>query len=229
VGFTWALLPPLAILAAGMLVFDRVVRVDTGDVPYVIFAMAALVPWTFFANSLQFGIPSVAEALVMVTRLPFPRAVLPLSMIGVSLLDLSVTIAIFAVFIFAIGDGLTLAVVWFPVLLLIEVVLIVGVVLLGSAINVFARDVRLAVPLLVQLWLFVTPVMYPLDSVPAGLRTWYLLNPLTGLVESYRAILVHGMAPDRGLLIPAVIGAVVTFAVGSWYFGSTEARFADVV
>jgi lipopolysaccharide transport system permease protein len=229
VGFAWALVPPLATLAAGALVFHRVVRVDTGEVPYAIFAMAALVPWTFFANSIQFGVPSVSEALVMVTRLSFPRAALPLSMIGVSLLDLSITIGIFLVFAFAMGQGLEVAAAWFPVLLLIEVVLVVGVVLLGSALNVFARDVRLAVPLLIQLWLFLTPVLYPLESVPPDLRRLYLLNPMTGLVESYRSILIHGQAPDVGLLVPAIVGSVVFFVVGVWYFGSTEPRFADVV
>jgi lipopolysaccharide transport system permease protein len=229
VGFTWALVPPLATLAAGVLVFDKVVRVDTGEVPYAVFVMAALVPWTFFANSLQFGIPSVSEALVMVTRLPFPRAALPLSMIGVSLLDLLVALGIFLAFTFLVGEGLPLTAIWFPLLLLIEIVLVAGVVLLASAVNVFARDVRLAVPLLVQLWLFLTPVMYPLDSVPANLRSWYLLNPMTGLVESYRAILVHGAVPDPGLLVPAIVGAAAVFIVGAWYFGATEPRFADVI
>jgi lipopolysaccharide transport system permease protein len=229
VGFAWALVPPLATLAAGVLVFDKVVQVDTGEVPYAMFVMAALVPWSFFANSIQFGVPSVSEALVMVTRLVFPRAALPLSMIGVAILDLAVAMAIFILFSLVIGEGLSLTAAWFPVLLLIEVVLVTGVVLLGSAINVFARDVRLAVPLLIQLWLFLTPVLYPLDSVPSELRPWYLLNPMTGLVESYRAILIHGHAPDVDLLVPAIVGSVTLFLVGAWYFGSTEPRFADVV
>lgn len=229
VGFAWALIPPLAILAAGILVFDKVIQVDTGDVPYAIFAMAALVPWTFFANSIQFGVPSVSEALVMITRLAFPRAALPLSMIGVSLLDLGIAVAIFLVFAFVLGDGLAVTAVWFPVLLLIEVMLVVGVVLLASAINVFARDVRLAVPLLLQLWLFLSPVMYPLESVPPDIRPWYLLNPMTGLVESYRAILIYGQSPDIALLVPAIIGSVVFLLAGAWYFASTEARFADVI
>jgi ABC-type polysaccharide/polyol phosphate export permease len=150
-------------------------------------------------------------------------------MIGVSLLDLGVAVGIFLVFTLVIGEGLALTAAWFPVLLLIEIVLVTGVVLLGSAINVFARDVRLAVPLLIQLWLFLTPVMYPLESVPSHLRPWYVLNPMTGLVESYRAILIHRQAPDVSLLVPAIVGSVVLFVVGAWYFGSTEPRFADVV
>jgi homopolymeric O-antigen transport system permease protein len=229
VGFVWALVPPLATLGTGILVFHRVVGVDTGRTSYALFALAALVPWTFFANSVMFGVPSISEAMTMVTRLAFPRAALPLSMVGVSLLDLGVAAAIFVVFAVVTGQGLPLTSLWFPLLLLIEVVFVVGAVLLGSALNVFARDIRLAVPLLVNLWLFVTPVMYPLRSVPAEIRNLYMLNPMAGLVESFRRVLVFGQAPDVGLLLPAMVGAGVVFVFGSWYFLATQARFADVI
>ena len=229
VGILWALVPPMAILGVGVVVFNKVVGVDTGGVSYPVFALAALAPWTFLANSVILGVPSVAESPHIVVRLAFPRAVLPLSMIGVSLLDLAVSIALFAVFAYGVGDGLPLTALWFPPLLLVEVVFVVGIVLLGSALNVFARDVRLAVPLLAQLWLFLTPVMYPLSSVPTGLHGWYLLNPMTGLVESFRRILVYGLPPDIGLMTPAIVGAITAFVVGSWYFRTTEPRFADVI
>lgn len=228
-GLAWALVPPLATLGAATLVFHRVAGLDTGETPYAIVTLAALAPWTFFANSLTFGIPSVAEAQLMVTRLAFPRVALPLAAVGVSLIDLGISAVLFVVFAYAIGHGLPLTAVWFPVVLLVETLLIVGVVLLGSALNVFARDVKLAVPVLVQLWLFLTPVMYPLDLVPRALRSWYLVNPMTGVVEAARGILVYG-EPDRlALLLPPVIGAVTILVLGVWYFGATESRFADVV
>jgi lipopolysaccharide transport system permease protein len=106
---------------------------------------------------------------------------------------------------------------------------VVGVVLFGSALNVFARDVKLAVPLLSQLWLFLTPVLYPLSEVPAGLRPWYRLNPMTGVVESFRSILVYGQAPDMLVLLPSLVGATALFLFGWWYFSSVEHRFADVI
>jgi len=114
-------------------------------------------------------------------------------------------------------------------ILLIELVLVVGVVLLGSAVNVFARDIRIAIPLLMQLWLFLTPVMYPLESVSGGLRTLYMLNPMTGLVEVFRQILAYGEAPSMSMLLPAAIGALVMLVIGTWYFSVTEERFADVI
>lgn len=229
-GFAWALVPPLATLGAATLVFHKVIGVET-EVPYALFALSALAPWTFFANSLILGVPSVINAHVMVTRLAFPRAIVPLSTIGISLLDLAIAGLTFVVFAYAVGDGIPITALWVPVLVLIEVVLIVGVVLLASALNVFARDVGLAVPLVVQVWFFLTPVVYPLniDRVPAALRGWYVANPMTGVVESFRRVLVLGQAPDFGLLLTSIVGAVGLCLVGFWYFQTTERQFADVI
>jgi ABC-type polysaccharide/polyol phosphate export permease len=105
----------------------------------------------------------------------------------------------------------------------------VGIVLLGSAANVFARDIRLAVPLVTQLWLFITPVMYSFDSVPGNLRFLYLLNPMTGLVEVFREVLAFGDPPSIDVLMPSLIGAVGVVLVGAWYFTVTEERFADAI
>lgn len=227
-GLAWALVPPLATLGAATLVFKNVMGVKT-DEPYVLFALAALAPWTFFANSLILGIPSVLNAHPMVARLPFPRAVLPLSSVGISLLDLLISGAIFVVFAYSVGNGLPGTVIWLPILILIEIVLIVGILLLTSALNVFARDVGLALPLVVQVWFLLTPVVYPLNEVPAALRGWYLANPMTGVVESFRRVLVSGQSPDFGLLLTTVLGAIGVLVVGFWYFRGTESRFADVI
>lgn len=229
VGVAWAFLMPLVTLGAAILVFDKVARIETGKIPYTVFALSALAPWTFFASSVSFGVPSVAGAQGMLNRLVFPRIALPLSMIGTAFLDLAVSVFIFLVFVFATGTSLPITALWFPVILLVEVVLAVGVVLLGSALNVFARDIRLAVPLFVQMWLFVTPVMYPLSQVPENLHGWYALNPMTGIVRSFRMTLARGLPPEVETLLPAAIFSVAIFVLGSWYFAATENRFADVI
>jgi lipopolysaccharide transport system permease protein len=229
IGIAWAILPPLASLGVAFIVFDRVVGVDTGDTAYSVFTLSALAPWTFFANSVSSGIPSVQQSQSMLTRIAFPPVVLPVSMVGIALLDLGIATSLFIVVAYLIGDGLPITALWFPALLVIEIVLALGVALLGSAMNVFARDIRLAVPLFVQLWLFLTPVMYPLTEVPADLRSWYLANPMTGLVESFRNALVYGRGPEARLLLPSVLGACIVFIVGSWYFRTTQRRFADVI
>jgi lipopolysaccharide transport system permease protein len=227
-GVAWAILPPLVTVGAATVVFDRVVQVDTGPVPYPLFAFAALTPWMFFASSLTFGVPSVVQNHPMVVRLAFPRAAIPISMIGLALVDLAIAAVTFIIFVYVTGNTIPITALWFPALLLVEVVLVVGVVLFGSALNVFARDVKLAVPLLAQLWLFLTPVLYPLSEVGA-LRPWFLLNPMTGVVESFRSILVYGDTPDPAVLLPAIAGAIAFFLLGWWYFSVTEHRFADVI
>lgn len=228
-GFAWAIVPPLATLATATLVFHKVAGVTPKGMSYAMFTFSVLAPWTFFANGLTHGIPSVVTAMQMVTRIPFPRAALPLGMIGTSFVDLGISSVIFVTFAYATGNGLPLTALWAFPLLAIELVLICGVVMLGSAINVFARDVRLAVPLIAQLWLFLTPVMYPLDDVPDGFRWLYTANPMTGLIESFRNVLVSGDGIDVGLLGPTLIGAAALFLIGSWYFAATERRFADVI
>jgi lipopolysaccharide transport system permease protein len=228
-GVFWAIVPPVVSVGVATLVFHRVARVDTGSVPYPVFAFAALAPWTFFANSLTYATGSVVQSQAMISRLPFPRAVLPLSMCATVLIDLLIACATFTIYAYVSGAALSVTALWFPILLLIEVVLTVGLVLVSSALNVFVRDIRLGVPFLAQALLFVTPVMYPMSSVPDSLAPWFRANPLTGLVESFRDVLIEGRAPDIQLLLPAVIGAIAALVVGSWYFSSTERRFADVV
>lgn len=228
-GVAWAIIAPVATLGVAGVVFHRVAGVDTGRTPYAVFTMSGLVLWTFVASSLTTGIPSVINALPTVTRFPFPRAALPLSAVGLSLLDLLVSVALFVIVVVAYGVGLFWSVLWLPLLVLIEVVLVGGLVLLLSAMNMFARDIRLGIPLLVQAWLFLTPVMYPLSSVPHDLRPLYMANPMTGLIENAHRVLAYGQPPDFGLLLPSVVGSLVFVLWGWWYFTATESRFADVI
>jgi lipopolysaccharide transport system permease protein len=228
-GIAWAVVPPLASLLAATIVFHEVIGVDTGPVSYPLFALAGLAPWSFFASSLSAGIPSVSAQQSMVTRLAFPRSAIPLSILGTGLLDLAITSTLFVGFAIVTGVGLPLTALWAPLLLVLEIVFAIGVVLLGSALNVFARDIRLAVPLIVQLWLLLTPVMYPLDTVPDRLRGLYLANPMTGLIESFRRVLIEGQIPEAPILVPSIVGAVLTLVIGTWYFAVTESRFADLI
>jgi len=228
-GLAWAVLPPLATLGAGALVFHHVVGIQGGRFPYALIAMAGLVPWTFFANSVTLGVPSVALSQAIVTRLPFPRAVIPLSLVGTSFIDLLVSAVIFAIFALAYGVGIPVTAAWLPVLVLLELALVAGITLLGGALNAFARDVRVMVPVAVQVWLFLTPVLYPLTRVPKALRGLFLVNPMTGIVEAFRRVLVYGTLPDLSLLAPTLAGTAFVLVVGWWYFDATEGRFADVL
>lgn len=227
VGVAWAIVPPLATMVMATLVFHRIAGVDSGDTPYMLFALAALAPWTLFASSISLGVPSVVGASQMITRIPFPRSVLPISMMGTALVDLSISCTVFVVFLYATGSYLPMTALWFPLFVILELLFATGVVLLLSALNVFARDVKQAVPLMIQLWLFLTPVLYPL---PKEFETLYLLNPMTGIIESFRnALLPPGQGPDLGLLLPSLVGTAAFLLLGWWYFSSTQNRFADVI
>ena len=228
-GFLWAIIVPVITLGVATLVFHRVAGVDTGRTPYVVFTMSGLVLWTVVASSITTGVPSVINSLPMVTRFPFPRAVLPLSAVGLSLLDLLVSLGVFVIVAIAYGVGFSWSVLWLPLLVLLEVGLVGGLVLLLSAANMFARDIRLGIPLLIQAWLFLTPVMYPLSSVPHDLRPLYMANPMTGLIENAHRVLAFGQPPDFSLLLPSVVGSLVSLMWGWWYFAATESRFADVI
>jgi lipopolysaccharide transport system permease protein len=230
VGFGWAILPLLATLGVATLVFQGIAHLDTGGRSYVLVTMAALVPWTFFANGLTAGVPSVTVNAPTLTRIAFPRAALPLAAVGVSLIDVAIASAMFVIAAVASGQGLPVTALLFPLLVVVEVTLVTGIVLVTSAMNVFARDLKLAVPLVTQLWLFATPVMYPLREVPRSLRPWFLLNPMTGVVESARGLLIApGRLPEPSVLAPAIVGAVVFLLLGLWYFSGTEDRFADAI
>ncbi len=228
-GLGWAIFMPLATLVVGTVVFKRIANINTGGTNYAVFTLAALVPWTFFASSLQLGVAGIVNAAQMVAKLSFPRAVLPLSLVGTAFIDFGISILLFVGVAYIFGDGLRLTFLLFPLIFLIELALVTGLVLLFSALNVFARDVRLGVPLIVQFWVFLTPVLYPLSAVPRNLRPLYLANPMTGVVELSRRAALYGTGLEIGLLIPAVVGGVLLLLVGAWYFTATEPLFADVV
>jgi lipopolysaccharide transport system permease protein len=227
-GVLWAIVPSLGILIAGSIVFDNGAAADGGPHPYILLTMAALVPWSLFASSITFGVPSIVQAQPMVTRLPFPKATLPIAAIGTSMIDLAISGVLFVVLSYVIGDGLPLTALWFPVLIAVEMLMIAGILLLGSAMNVFAWDIKMIVPMATQFWLLITPVMYSLESV-RDMRSLYLANPMTGIVESSRRVLVYGQPPAFDLLMPTIIGASVLLLIGMWYFSSVENRFADVI
>lgn len=228
-GFTWAIIPPLATLATATLVFHNVLGVGVDRANYPLFVLAGLVPWTFFSNAVTFGVSSVVQSYSMVANIPFPKMALPLSAVGTSLLDLVVSSGVFVAFIALTGVGLPSSALWFPLLILIVVVLALGLVMLTSALNVFSRDLRLVTPFVMQLWMILTPVMYPLEEVEGNLRGIYIANPMTGVVESFRSVLVYGENPDFSLLLPAMVLAIVVLVIGTLYFSNVQHRFADVI
>jgi lipopolysaccharide transport system permease protein len=228
-GVGWAIIQPLVLTVVFTLVFSRIMQVDTGGVPYPIFAYAALVPWTFFATSLSFGIPSLVNNLTLVSKIYFPREILPFANIGAALLDFAMAGLVFVGMMLIYRIPVTIYILWVVPLLIIQIILTAGVVLLGSAAIVFFRDVRFVIPLLIQVWMYASPVIYPTDLIPPEYLPLYFLNPMAGIIDGYRSVLVMGQPPNIPALILATIVSLILLLLGYFVFKRSEPLFADLI
>lgn len=227
-GVGWAVLQPLIAMVAFTLVFGRLARLPSDGLPYAVFAYTALVPWTYFANTLTQASNSLVDNERMLTKVYFPRALLPLAAVLAGLLDLAIAIIVLFGLLAAYGLKISTNVWALPAFLGLAALSAFAIGLWLSALNVRYRDVRHAVPFLIQFWLFVTPVAYASSLVPERFRVWYGLNPMVGVVDGFRwALLGRPAAPE-----PAAVSAIVVLVLlvgGLSYFRRTERTFADIV
>jgi lipopolysaccharide transport system permease protein len=228
-GAAWAILQPLSATLILTVIFSRFVRVPTDGIPYPIFYYSALLPWTFFASSITFGVSSLVSNMSLVTKIYFPREILPLSAVLASMVDFLIASLIFVGMMVFYQVPLNASLICMPLLLLIQIVFTLGVVLLASAMNVFYRDVRFVVPLGLQLWMYLTPIIYPLSMVPPQFRAVYMLNPMASIIDSYRRIILLGEWPAFPYLALGGLVSVVLVIVAYWYFKRSEAVFADII
>lgn len=228
-GVAWAIAQPLATMAVFTLVFSRLARVPSGGVPYPIFAYAALVPWFFFSNSVNSGTLSLVTYRNIVTKTYFPREVVPLAQVCSRLVDFFAAAALYAVLMIYYGIGLDR---WFlltPAFFALLVLFTTGVTLATSAVNVFYRDVNPIVQIALQLWLYLTPVAYPLSAVPERFRPFFMLNPLSAIVEGFRSVVVFGRPPDWRLVALASAITLFIFVTALVTFKRMDKYFADVI
>ncbi len=228
-GAAWAVLQPLSATLIFALIFSRFVRVPTDGIPYPIFYYSALLPWTFFASSITFGVGSLVSNMSLVTKIYFPREILPLSAVLASMVDFFIASIIFVGMMIFYQVPLSASLICIPLLLLIQITLTVGVVLFASAMNVFYRDVRFVIPLGLQLWMYLTPIIYPLNMVPERFRALYMLNPMASVIDSYRRTILLGEWPSFSYLALGGLTAAVLLVVAYWYFKRSEAVFADII
>jgi lipopolysaccharide transport system permease protein len=229
-GAAWAILQPLSLMLIYTVIFAFFVRIPSDGIPYPVFSYMALLPWTFFASSLGLGTASVTNNMSLVTKIYFPREIFPLASVGASFIDFLVAAGLFVVMLayYSPPQQLT-ALLWLPALLSIQIAMSTGVVLLASAVNVFYRDVRFLIPLVTQLWLYATPVIYPVSLVPERFRTLYMLNPMAGLIDGYRQVLLHGRPPDLEYFTFALVISIGLFVGAYRLFKRAELTFADVI
>jgi lipopolysaccharide transport system permease protein len=228
-GAGWAIAQPLATMAVFTLVFARLGKMPSGGAPYPLFAYAALVPWFFFSNSVMSGTMSLVTYRNIVTKTYFPREIVPLAQVGSRLVDIGAASGLYVLLMIYYGLGVTPWAIFIPLFLLLLLLFTVGVTLATSAINVFYRDVNPVVQIGLQLWLYLTPVAYPLSAVPEKYRLFFLLNPLTGVVEGLRAVLVFGREPEWSVVAISAGFITAIFIASLVLFKSTDKYFADVI
>ncbi|HEV8340583.1 MAG TPA: ABC transporter permease [bacterium] len=229
-GVLWAVIPPLMLMVVFNVIFSRFARMPSEGIPYPIFAYSALLPWTFFASSVAAGANSLTGNYGVISKIYFPREVLPWAAVLGSGADFLIGLVIFFALMVFYHVPPTAYALLLPPLLGIQLVYAGGIALIAAAFNVYYRDVRHGLPLLLQLWLYATPIVYPLSVVPAHLRlAYFAVNPMAGLIDSYRRVLVRGLAPDLVAVGVSAVVAFVTFAVCYRVFKRLEREFADVM
>ena len=228
-GVAWAILQPLATMLVFSLFFGRLARLPSDGVPYALFALAALVPWTFFANGMTQSANSVVLNQNLVTKVYFPRLAIPLASVLAGALDFVLAFMLLLAFMLWYGTAPSAA--WLGVVpfLVLALAATLGVGLWLSALNVQYRDVRYAVPFLVQLWLFATPIAYSSRLLAESWRTVYALNPMVAVVDGFRWALLGTPAPSVPTVIVSCAAAAVLLVTGALYFRRMEQSFADVV
>jgi lipopolysaccharide transport system permease protein len=229
-GAAWAIIQPFMTMVVFTVFFGRLAKMPSDGAPYPLFAFAALVPWSFFANGLTQSANSLVHSGHLITKVYFPRLLVPMGRVLSGLPDLCLSFLVLVGMVWWYGLlAAQLRLFWLPVLALLAFFTALGMGLWLSALNVRYRDIQHAVPFLVQLWLFATPIAYPSSLLAEPWRTIYSLNPLVGVVEGFRwALLGSGHAPGLSLAVSA-LAALVLLITGAYFFRRIERTFADVV
>ena len=228
-GVLWAILQPLAVMLIFTFVFSKIARMPSEGAPYAIFAYTALLPWTFFAGALANATTSLTTHAQFVTKVYFPREILPITYVAAALFDFLVASTLLAILMIYYQVTPTLNALYAIPIIAVLTCFALATSFLFSATQIRFRDLGVAVPLLLQVWLFATPVIYPLSAVPQRIRPFYMLNPMVGIVENFRQVILKGAPPDASSLMLSAVIAVILLLFSYVYFKWLEATMADFV
>jgi len=228
-GIFWAILQPLSMMLIFTFIFSLIAKMPSEGAPYAIFAYTALLPWNYFSSGVSNATNSLVSHVQFVTKVYFPREILPITYVVAALFDFAVASTLLAGLMIYYHVSLTVNVFYAVPIILVVSCFALAMSFFFSATQVRFRDIGVAVPLLLQVWLFATPVIYPLSAVPLRWRPFYVLNPMVGVIEGFRQVILRGAAPEtRSLLISAVI-SVILLVASYLYFKRVEATMADFV
>jgi len=240
-GIAWAIVKPVTL----MLIFTLVktfVGIESGDIPYPILVFAALMPWTFFQESTSDGVTSVVGNTALIKKIYFPREIFPITSVLTKLVELGINFVILAGLMVWYGMMPSIYILWVPLIIAYTILAALTIAFVGAAINVYYRDVGTALPVLLSLMMYASPVIYPLQLVKdklltqqaAGewsnaLYTLYTLNPLAGIIDAFQSVVLRSEAPDLNAMIPGAILIAILLPLSYLYFKRAESYFADVI
>lgn len=227
-GALWAVMQPVLLMVVFTVSVGQLQGVGAAGIPYPLFAFAGLVPWTLFASSLAGASNSLVSSESIITKVYFPRLLLPFAAIGSFLIDFLIAMVVLVLLMLYFGVAVTISVLWIPVFTLLAIVTALGAGTWLAAVNVRYRDVKYVVPFLTQALMFLSPVIYASSLIPERWQWLYALNPMTGVLEGFRWALLGGPRPDQ-LIVVSATASVLIFVSALVYFRRTEQTFADVI
>ncbi len=227
VGYAWVLLNPLAQLLVYSFVFSMVFRFPTNNVPYIIFLYAALLPWTLFQSSIMSGTQSLVENASLLKKVNFPREVIPYASVLSKIVDFGFSALLFLILSLILQVKLSPTIIFFIPIFFAQLLLTTGIALMLSAFNLFYRDIQYLANLLMMVWMYMTPIVYPLSLVPSKYVWLYKLNPMVGIIEGYRSS-IFGYPFEISIIIWSVVISIIVFLVGYVLFKKIEKMFADI-
>lgn len=228
-GGLWAIIQPFFMMVVFSLFFGRLAKIPSDGIPYPIFNYTAMVPWVYFATAITNSGNSLIGNTNLISKVYFPRLIVPITPILAGLLDFSIAFVVLIGMMLWYGIYPTVMIFLFPVLVLLMMLSASGVGMVLAALNAKYRDIRYTIPFIVQFWMFASPVVYPSSMIPEQYRILYGLNPMTGVIEGFRSILLGSIPFPTKMVTLSVAVSVILFVVGMFYFRQTERFFADII
>ena len=228
-GASWVMLRPLITMVVFTIVFSKFAKIQSDGIPYPIFSYCALLPWMFFSGALTSAISSIVDNSNLIKQIYFPREIFPFSAILAGLFDFFAASIIFIGIAIFYKINATILILLVPVLLFLQILFTLGVSFFLSALNVKYRDISHAAAFIIQIWMFASPIVYPVSAVPENLRPFYMLNPMAAIIDGYRRVILQGETPEWNYLLLAAFITLIVCGLAYKYFKRSELTFADIV
>jgi lipopolysaccharide transport system permease protein len=229
IGIFWAILQPLSLMLLFTFIFSYILKMEVSGMAYPVFFYAGLLPWTFFSSSLNYSIPSLTNHYNLITKIYFPREILPLSGILVAFVDFLIASLFFVLLLLIYKVNISLTALWVIPLFVMLFIFTIAVSLFLSGLNVYYRDVKLATSFLIQLWFFASPVIYSIDKIDMKLKVFLFLNPLTFIIENMRRVILEGRTVVLWQFLLVSLLIMVFYIAAYRFFIRIERAFADVI